>query len=340
MRRKILSLCCVLGVVVVLLAGCSSESRKVLLRYTPQVGSAYSYRFFINHPQMPVELPAKMQVVSKDENGYQIEFAGVSNELFPGSLIVTERHNSNHPGYISLNFPDDPVTIGDEWRGEILWYYENYYVLDSEYLYLPSSYRLLGIEQGENGRYAIIEQSVDADVAVDGLVFYVGQVGVQWDYNWKITKVYQGYDAYDELKVGDIVIGINGQHIEVPSNLSLLAEEYIQHPKQNKVVTFTVLRDGKEYDIDVEKSIDEFAVVKVYNKKDIIMIRYDIDRSILLSVDFSSSYDVAYSSPTENIFPVIDDYDGFHKFGFLSDKTTHQEHIDSNGIAWSLILDE
>lgn len=340
MMRKILLLCGVVGAAVILLAGCSSESKAFLLRYTPQVGSAYSYRFTINHPQMPIELSVDMQVVSKDENGYQIQFSGVSNELFPGSLIVTGRHNSNHPGYISLNFPDDLVTVGDEWHGEIPWYYENYYVIDSDDLHLPSSYRLLSIEQGENGRYTIIEQRVDADVAVNGLIFYVGQVGVQWDHNGQITEVYQKYDAYNKLKVGDKVIGINGQHIEALSNLSLLAEKYIQHPKQNAIVTFTVLRDGKEYNIDVEKSIDEFAIVKVYNKKDIITIMYDIDRSILLSADFSSSYDVAYASSTGDPFPVIDNYDGFHKFGFLSGKTIYQDHVESNGIAWSLTLDE
>ena len=287
-----------------------------------------------------IEVPVEMQVLSKDGNGYLIQFSGVLNELFSGSLIVTERHNSNHPGYISLNFPDDPVEPGAEWSGEVPWYYENHYVLDPTEYHLPASYKLLSVEQGENGRYAIIEQRIEADVAVDGLVFYVGQVGVRWDREGKITEVYPGYDACGNLKVGDVVVGINGQRVEAEGELSALAEEYIQHPKQNKVVTFTVLRDGEECDIEVEKSIDEFAVVKVYNKRDVIKITYDIERGILLSVEVSSSYDVAYASPTAGPFPAVDDYGGFHKFGYLSGKTAYQEHLDSNGIAWTLSLIE
>jgi len=281
-----------------------------------------------------------MRVLSKDENGYRIQFSGILNELFSGSLIVSERHNSNHPGYISLNFPGDPVKPGAEWSGQVPWYYENYYVLDATELQLPASYKLLSIEEGEHGRYAIIEQRIEADVAVDGLVFHVGQAGVRWDLERRITKVYPGYDAFGKLMVGDVIVGINGQRAKTAGGLSPLAEEHIQHPKQNKTVTFTVLRDSKENDIQVEKTVDKFAIVKVYNKRDVIKITYDIDRGILLSVKVSSSYDVAYTAPTTDPFPVVDDYGGFHKFGYLSGKTAYQTHLDSNGVAWSLTLIE
>jgi hypothetical protein len=67
---------------------------------------------------------------------------------------------------------------------------------------------------------------------------------------------------------------------------------------------------------------------------------YVIEQSILLSVEVSSSYDVAYTSPTADPFPVVDDYGGFHKFGYLSGKTAYQDHLDSNGVAWTLSLIE
>lgn len=322
------------------IVSCDRGGQKVLLRYAPQVGSTYPYKFEINRPPAPVEVPLEMQILSKDDNGYQIRILGVLNELFPGTLVVTERHNPNHPGFISLNLPDDPVEPGAEWSGEVPWYYEDYYVLDPTELHLPASYKLLGIEQGENGRYTIIEQRIEADVAVDGLVFYVGQVGAQWNHEGMITKVYEGYDAYGKLRAGDVVVGINGQRAVAAGGLNSLAEEHIQHPKQNATVTFTVLRDGKEYDINAEKSIDEFAVVKVYNKKDVIRVAFDIDRGILVSVEVSSSYDVAFTSPTADAFPVVDDYGGFHKFGYLSGKTAYQTHLDSHGIAWTLSLME
>ncbi len=320
--------------------GCSRGKEDVLLRYSPQAGSTYPYKFMINRPQSPIELSGERQVMSKDENGDQIQFPGVINELFSGSMIITERFNSDHPGFISLNFPDDPVKLGAEWSGMVPWYYENFYVLDLTELYLPASYKLLSVEQREHDRVAIIEQRIEPDVAVDGLVFYVGQVGVRWDRKGKITKVYQGYGAYGKLKVDDVVAGINGQIAQSASGLKLLAEKFIQHPKQSRTVTFNIRRNDKEFDVNVEKTIDTIAIVKVYNKRDVFKIMYDIDRGILLSVEVSSSYDVAYTSPTTDPFPVVDSYDGFHKFGFLSGKTVFQEYIDSDGIAWILSLDE
>ena len=327
-------------VFIILLAACSSENRGILLRYTPEIGSSYPYKFSINHPKVPIELTANMQVVEKNENGYLIQFPDFSNELFPGFMIITERHNTSHPGFISLNFPNDPVKVGGEWQGQIPWYYENFYVLESTDLFLPASYELKGIEQGEKGQNAVIEQRTETDLAVDGLVFYIGHVGVQWNHDGQITGVNPGYDAYQNLRSGDLVIGINGKYVDTASELSLLAEENIQHPKQDKTVTFSILRDGMEYNIDVQKSIDKFAVVKVYNKVDIIKTVYDIERSLLVSVDFSTSYDVEYKSPTGDQFLIVDNYGGFHKFLFLNGRTTYQEHIESNGIAWSLTLDE
>ena len=344
MFRKLLLL--VVFAIVFLAVGCQRErEEEALLRYTPQVGNTYRYKFEINHPYNPIEVTGEMHVLSKDEDGYQLQFSGMNfGELFSGTLVVSDRHNSSHPGYINLNFPDAAVGPGAEWDGEVPWYYENYYVLDPAELRLPASYKLLEIEQGENGRYARIEQKVEADIAVDGLVFHVGQVGVRWDREGKITDVHQGYDAFGKLQVGDVVVGINGHRAGAGSGLQLLAEKYIQHPKEARTVTFTVLRGGREYDVSVEKSIDELAVVKVYNKRDVAQITYDIDRGILLSVEVSSSYDVAFASPTTDTFPVVDDYDGFHKFGYLEGKTTYQTHYGDETLPWiwrlSLVSDE
>jgi hypothetical protein len=343
MFRKPLLL--VVFAMVSLLIGCQRERGEVLLRYTPQVGSTYRYKFEINHPYAPIEVTGEMHVLSKDEDGYHLQFSGMNfSELFSGSLIVSDRHNASHPGYISLNFPDASVGPGAEWEGEVPWYYENYYVLDPTELRLPASYKLLEIEQGENSRHAIIEQRVEADVAVEGLVFHVGQVGVRWDREGRITDVHQGYDAFGKLQVGDVVIGINGDRAEAAGGLKSLAEEYIQHPKASKTVTLTVLRGGREYDVSVEKSIDELAMVKVYNKKDSLKITFDVDRGLLLSAEANYSYDVAFTSPTTDPFPVVDDYGGFSKFGYLEGKTTYQTHYGDESLAWiwrlSLVSDE
>lgn len=164
---------------VLLSAGCQSATRPASLRYTPQVGGTYGYEFAINRPYDPLNVASEMQVLAEQEEGYQIQFSGMlGDELLSGAMIVSDRHNSNHPGYISLNFPDDPVTPGTKWTGEVPWYFENYYVLDPVEISLPASYELVEIAGGENSRYAVIEQRIEADVAVDGLVLHV----VRWGF--------------------------------------------------------------------------------------------------------------------------------------------------------------
>ena len=334
-KRKLLLFVAVFAMVF-LSAGCQRDEEEFLLRYTPRVGGTYRYQFKIGNF---METTGEMQVLNEDENGYQIQFSGMHrNELFSGSLIVSDRHNSSDPGYISLNFPDDPVVPGAEWGGEVPWYFENYYVLDPTQIRVPASYELLKVEQGENGTYAVIKQKVEADVAVDELVFHVGQVGVRWDREGRITDVHPGYDAFGKLQVGDVVVGINGQRAGTTGELRSLAEEYIQHPKEGKTVTFTILRDGNEYDVDVEKSIDKLAAVKVNNLRNMLTITYDVERGLLLSAEAIINHDVAFTSPTTDTFLIVDDYDGFSKFGYLKGHTAYQTHYGSDEVAWSLSL--
>jgi hypothetical protein len=39
-------------------------------------------------------------------------------------------------------------------------------------------------------------------------------------------------------------------------------------------------------------------------------------------------------------FPIVDDYGGFSKFGYLEGKTDYQERLDSDGVTWILSLVE
>jgi hypothetical protein len=339
LRRKILQAFLAL---VLMSAGCRSATQEALLRYAPQVGGTYDYEFAINRPHDSLGVTGEMHVLSEHEEGYQIQFSGtLGDELLSGSMIVSDRHNSSHPGYISLNFPDDPVTPGAKWTGEVPWYFEKYYALDPVETSLPASYELLEITGGENGRYAVIEQRNEADVAVDGLVLHVGQVGIRWDHEGRITEVYSDYDAYDKLQIGDVVIGVNGQRAIAASDLVWLAEKHIQRPKGTRSVEFTLLREGHEHEIHVEKSIDRMAVVEVYNVRGNLRTTFDIDRGILLSAEATiNQEDLTFTSPTTDTFPVVDDYDGFHKFGYLRGKTTYQSRLGSDEVAWTLSLVE
>ena len=96
-----------------LLVGCRPEAEGILLRYTPQVGSTYRYMLELGGY---LEVPGEMRVLSKDESGYRIQFSGtLDNELFSGVMIVTDRHNSNNPGYITclstINFLKSRIRV-------------------------------------------------------------------------------------------------------------------------------------------------------------------------------------------------------------------------------------
>jgi len=326
-----------------LLIGCqSADTEQVLLRYTPQVGKTYRYTLTIPQPNNSIEVTGDLHVLSEQQDGYRVQFSGMlADEVFSRAMTISDRHNASDPGYVSLNLPDGAVTPDTEWSGLVPWYFENYYVLDPTEIYLPAIYRFFEIEKGEGGRIAVIEQSTDVDVAVDGLVLHVGQVGVHWDQAGTITEVYPGYDAFGKLQVGDVVVGINGQQAGVAGGLAWLAERYIQRPKEANVVSFAVLRDGREQQIDVVKSIDELATVRVSNVKGTLKTTFDVDRGILLSTEAAvTQQDVDFTSPTTDGFPVVDDYGGFHKFGYLKGKTTYQDHLGSERVAWTLSLVE
>jgi hypothetical protein len=282
-----------------LLIGCQNAEPRVLLRYTPQVGETYRYALTIRQPNNPIEVTGDMHVLSKQEDGYRVQFSGVlAHEVFSRAMTISDRHNASDPGYVSLNFPDDPVTVDTEWSGVVPWYFENYYVLDPTEMNLPATYRLLEIEKGESGRLAVIEQSTDVDVAVNGLVLQVGQVGVRWDERGTITE-------------------------------------------EANVVRFAVLRAGQKQQIEVEKSTDELAVVKVGNVKGTLRTTFDVDRGILLWAEATiNQEDVDCTSATIGTFPIVDDYGGLHKFGYLKGKTTYQDHLGSERVAWTLSLVE
>jgi len=186
----------------------------------------------------------------------------------------------------------------------------------------------------------VIEQTVDVDVAVEALVLHIGQLGIRWDGEGRITEVHPGYDAEGKVAVGDIVIGINGQDAETEQDRNWLAEEYIQHPKESRIVSLTILRDGRKLTVDIEKSIDEVARVRVEHLKGAHRILFDVDRGILLSAEMTVSEDILFSPPSDAGFPIVDSYSGYSKFGYLEGETTYQESYGGSGVSWRLTLEE
>jgi hypothetical protein len=316
----------------------STHGEKVLLRYSPQVGGKYVHKAeLVGYATVTGE----MEVEGKEDQWYQVEFAGpLFGQIHTVSMEISDRHNCTHPGYLSLNFPDDPVAVGDEWGGEIPWYYESRFVLDETPIKVPSSYRLVDIEQGKEGRYAVIEQIVDVDVVVYGMALHIGQLGVRWDGEGRITEVHPGYDAEGKIAIGDVLVGINGQDARTEQDRNWLAEEHIQHPKESRVVALTVLRDGREVTLDIEKSIDEVARVRVEHLKGAHRIEFDLDRGILLSAEMTLSEDIQFSPPSDAGFPIVDSYGGYSKFGYLEGRTAYQESRGGSGVAWRLTLEE
>jgi hypothetical protein len=321
------------------LSGCRGDQQSsVLLRYSPQVGKAYAYSAdLMGYAQVSGE----MIVISYEDGWYHVEFSGaLFGEPYAVGIDISDRHNSSHPGYLSLNFPDEPVAVGDTWEGRVPWYFEHYYVLDETPITVPASYKLLEITEGNQGTYAVIEQTVEEDVVVDDMVFHVGQLGVRWDVEGRITHLERGYDAFDKLRVGDLVLAINGQDATREQERNLLAEEFIQHPKADKLVSLTILRDGDELVVGVQKSIDEFAVVRAENLKSVTLVQFDVDRGILLRAEVSISEDIVFSSPTGDVFPIVDSYGGYSKFGYLEAMTAYEESYGGSDVTWVLTLEE
>jgi hypothetical protein len=317
--------------------GCSRilGERSVLLRYSPQVGKTYVYTANLFGYREPT---VEMTAISREDGWYRVAFSGASfAEPYTVTMDISERHNSSHPGIFSLNFPDDPVALGDTWEGEVPWYFEHHYVLDETPITVPASYELVEIEVGDLGTFALIEQTVDENLVVDDMVFHLGQLGTRWDEEGSITDVYEGYDAYGKLMVGDVVVGINGRDATSQQERTLLAEEYIQHPKEGDLVSLTILRDGSELVIDVQKFIDELAMVRVENLKSVLLFQFDVHRGILLTVLADTSQDTVFSSLTGDAFPIVDNYGGFSKFGYLEGKTVYEESYSSGG-GWSMIF--
>jgi hypothetical protein len=340
MSKKRAPLLVGLAMLALCIPGCSisSDESSVLLRYSPEVGAEYLYQFEV--PGL-MELTTGMEVLSREDGWYRVGFSvPLFGEMRPGGMEISDRHNTDNPGYITLNFPDQPVAPGDEWQGQVPWYFEHYYVLDETPITVPASYKLLEIKQGEKGRYAVIERTIDVDVVVDGLEFYVGQLGVRWEDEGVITEVFEEYDAFGKLMVGDVVVGINGRDAKTEQDRSLLAEEHIQHPKGSSVVEMAVLRDGEELTVGVEKSIDELALLRAENMYSVLHVNFDVERGILLSAEVSLSEDIVFSSPTGDPISIVDSYGGFSKFGYLHGETTCRESYGGSGLAWRLTLEE
>jgi len=55
---------------------------------------------------------------------------------------------------------------------------------------------------------------------------------------------------------------------------------------------------------------------------------------LLTSAEVNYNYDVAFSSPTTDPFPVDDDHGGFSKFEYLEGKKAFQTYYGDENIPW------
>ena len=69
-------------------------------------------------------------------------------------------------------------------------------------------------------------------------------------------------------------------------------------------------------------------------------IEWDVDRGLLRSAEVSISEDIQFSSPTGGVFPIVDSYGGYSKFGYLDGLTAYQDSYGGGGVAWTLTLQE
>lgn len=120
------------------------------------------------------------------------------------------------------------------------------------------------------------------------LIFFVGYPTL----TTKVGGLIDGFGAKDAgVEVNDKIIAADGKKVESWEDL----QEFIHTKKQGETVGLSILRDNKEYMIDVkikEKQLDDLlgqkhtvGLIGITPADELIKVRYDVIQSFLLSIN-------------------------------------------------------
>lgn len=338
-------LCFIMVCSLIGLAGCRKSSDRlegeplpqVLLRYTPQVGLTNYYGFSVNldkkfflkgkwRSEGNEKLKAIISIKSIEQNGdnYLTRWGvkvGKSNLSKESLDIMKDKHANTYDLNISnryvcdstainnLCFPDEPISPGTEWEGEGPFSFGDMLTVNKPTL--KFSYRLIKAVQNKDGRFCIIEnEPLTTQIEFP---LQVGQLGLKCDTSAKVTAVRQDSDAHGKIKVGDVLLAVNGHKAITAKDWHNAYERFIASPDNvGSDILLTVERDGRRQDVSVRKSFVTLGTMEVNFTKDFRKVIFDIDRGIIISDESSSEYDVMYDYLDE--FPFMDDYMGNSAF--------------------------
>lgn len=329
------------------LSGCRKSSdtlkgkplNEVLLRYTPQVGKNNEYKYFMsldkkfyNQGKWKSEgnerLDGVLSIKTIEQNGsdYSTKFdikTGNSNlnkekmdimedkaeAAMAMDVNISDRYVFDKYGTDNLCFPDQPISPGTEWEGERIFYSGDLATVNPPALRM--SYRLTQAVENKDGRFCVIE-SKPLTTKVECLL-QIGQLGIKCDAAGKVTAIRQDSDAQGKIKVGDILVAVNGQKAVTSGEWNILYERYIERPDNaGSNIVLTVRRDEWMQDINVRKSFVTLGTVEITIKDALRKVIFDITKGIIISDESSSEFSFIYNFLDE--FPFVDNFAGFVPF--------------------------
>ncbi len=338
-------LCFIMACSLIGLSGCRKDSDRldgeplseVLLRYTPQVGLTNHYGFSVNldkkfflkgkwRSEGNEKLEGIISIEAIEQNGdnYHTKWdarmgdSNLSKETMDimkdraaksYDLIISDRYVCDETPINDLCFPDEPISPGAEWEGEGLFSFGDMATVNAPTVKMY--YRLIKAVENKDGRYCVIEcKQLTTQIEFP---LQIGQLGLKCDATGKVTAVRQDSDAQGKIKVGDVLVAVNGQKAVTAKDWHNMYERFIEMPNNvGSAIILTISRDGQEQDVEVLKSFVTLGTMEVNFSNASRKVVFDINKGIIISDKSSSEYDVMYDFLDE--FPFMDNYMGTSSF--------------------------
>ncbi|MHC4444129.1 MAG: hypothetical protein ACYTA5_16150 [Planctomycetota bacterium] len=314
--------------------------QEVLLRFKPQVGQTYRHRYSVNLDKTTFDKPRNeeldatisLSILGKEAENYR---AGIDVQLGDSNLgknarammedkakiaesrkvVISDRYVFDHQGTQNLCFPTEAVKSGSIWTGDCLFTFGDMGAVDPPML--VTSYRLVDLEQSKDGQYCTIEcQPVRKQSEVP---FQLGKLGIQCNAEGRVTAIEQGSGAEGKIKVGDLLVGLQGNKASTAAKRNQLYERFVEPPENiGSDIPVTIIRDGREQTIKVTSSMATMGNMRINISKALRKVLFAVDKGIICSEKTTCELAVTYHFVKD--LPFVDDYTGTKSIEKLATK--------------------
>ena len=322
----------VLALILTGFAGCGKQVEEVTLEFAPEVGKTYNYMYSINLAKTTYGRTAdrnfngsiSMEILGKEGDAYHTKWVlktpgaktGAENTekdtIEPIFIDISDRYVFNREGTNNLHFPEGLVKNGAEWEGKCL--FESADMATLELPEIDMTYKLVKVKQRKDGVHCTIKcRSGKKRIKVP---YQMSLLGIKYDTEKKVTAVLEGSGANGKIRVGDELIGINGETVSTPARWYGLVQTYIEGIDDiGDSVQLNILRDGTEKNVDVTKSLVTPGTIQFEIKKIVRTVVFNAAKGIVIS----DVADVKYSMTNDfsDSLPFVDDYSGRESFAAL-----------------------